>query len=109
MAIRKRKLKRLAVFCAIASTLYFLGFFLIQMFDFGLDLPEDWMNEDGHYILACLAIVCFLLYVTVVVRIYTRQRVPSPGFNGYMVYAVVLGVLFVLWSVALLMQVLNIG
>ncbi|RYZ56169.1 MAG: hypothetical protein EOP49_01050 [Sphingobacteriales bacterium] len=106
---KKKKLKRLALFCGAVAALYFLFFFSVHLFDFGMLLPEDWMNDDLHYIVACFAIICFLLYISIVIRIYTRQAVPNPRFSGYMIFGVGLGVLFVLWSVGLLMTALNLN
>ena len=106
---RRRKLKKVAVVCGSFSTLYFLGFFIIRLFDFNFLLPEEWMGQDWHYIIACLAIICFLLYSSIVIRIYSRQSIPNPKFTKYMVFGVIIGILFVLWSVSLLMMAFNVG
>jgi hypothetical protein len=106
---KRRKLKRIALICGIFATIYFLGFFLIQMFDLNSLLPEDWMSSDMHYIVACLSVICFLLYSTIVLRIYTRQSIPNPRFTIYMVFGVVIGILFALWGVSLIMMLLRIA
>jgi cation transport ATPase len=106
---KRRKLKRVALVCGIFATIYFLGFFLIQMFDLNALLPEDWMSQDIHYIIACLAVVCFLLYSTIVIRIYTRQSIPNPKFTIYMIFGIAISIFFVLWAVSLLMLLLKIA
>lgn len=106
---KRRKMKRAALVCGTVAAIYFIGFFIVQMIDAGPVFAGDWMNEDWHYIVACVSIVCFLLYMSIILRIYTRQAVPSRRFSGYMAYGVALGVLFILWAVSLLMEVLNIS
>jgi len=104
---KRRKQKKLAVVCGAIAFCYFLGFFLIHFFDLGGLLPEDWIGNDWHYIIASFSIICFLLYASVVVRIYTRQSIPNPKHSVYSIFGAVLVVLFVLWVVSLLMRLLN--
>lgn len=105
---KRKKQKKLAVFCGVIAFCYFLGFFLIHFFDLGTLLPEDWISNDWHYIIASFSIICFLLYATTVVRIYNRQSIPNPKYNIYSIFGAILMVLFVLWIVSLLMRLLKI-